>query len=324
MNTKISIIVPVYKVEQYLHKCIDSILAQTFKEFELILINDGSPDRCGEICEAYAKKDTRVKVIHKENGGQASARNMGLDIACGKYVGFVDSDDWIEPDMYELLYSLCETYECDIANCTSKIHYKDRLKINGTHSLIIHDKKQAMKEMLKGELYDEVVWTKLIKRSLLEDIRFPVGITYEDTAFTYKLIHKCNKVCCIGSPKYNYIKHEGSTMDNAVKNIKIDAVLVYEEMYKFISKYYSELTSLVVLKLSNSSLVVLRMIVENGDFNQHKKDYYKVAMILNSYFNQTIKLNYLPRNVKILLAALRVHPKIYKFLIGFINKGWLI
>ena len=99
MSPKISIIVPVYKVELYLEKCINSILNQTFKDFELILVDDGSPDRCGEICDEYAKKDNRIVVVHKENGGQASARNVGLDIARGDYIGFVDSDDWIERDM---------------------------------------------------------------------------------------------------------------------------------------------------------------------------------------------------------------------------------
>lgn len=111
---KISIIVPVYKAEPYLRKCIDSILNQTFKDFELILVDDGSPDRCGEICDEYALKDSRIKIIHKENSGRSSARNVGLDIAQGEYIGFVDSDDWIEPDMYEVLYSKAKIESADI------------------------------------------------------------------------------------------------------------------------------------------------------------------------------------------------------------------
>lgn len=103
MNPKISIIVPVYEVEPYIHKCVDSILAQTFTDFELILVDDGSPDNCGEICDEYEENDSRIRVIHKENGGPSSARNAGLNIAKGDYIGFVDSDDWIETDMYEML-----------------------------------------------------------------------------------------------------------------------------------------------------------------------------------------------------------------------------
>ena len=115
MSPKISIIVPVYKVEPYIHKCIDSILNQTFKEFELILVDDGSPDNCGNICDEYAKKDNRVRVIHKENGGISSARNIGLDVSNGEYIGFVDSDDYIKLDMYERLYNSCKVNNADIS-----------------------------------------------------------------------------------------------------------------------------------------------------------------------------------------------------------------
>ena len=144
MSPKISIIVPVYKVEKYIHKCIDSILNQTFKDFELILVDDGSPDNCGKICDEYAKKDSRVIVIHKENGGLSSARNSGLDIARGDYIGFVDSDDYIENDMYELLYNLCEENNCDISSCSSIIHFPNKKVINGGHELIIHNKKEIL------------------------------------------------------------------------------------------------------------------------------------------------------------------------------------
>lgn len=316
MNSKISIIVPVYKVEAYIHKCVDSILNQTFKDFEIILINDGSPDNCGHICDEYAKKDDRVKVIHKENGGLSDARNAGLNIARGDYVGFVDSDDWIEPDMYELLYNMCEENQCDIANCTSTIHFKHKVVKNGTHSLEIHNRKQAMEFMLKGELYDEVVWTKLFKRSLLEDIRFSVGIIYEDTAFTYKVIHKSERVCCIGAPKYHYIKRDDSTMDRAIKNIRIDGVLIYDEMYKFMDKHYSELRNIVALKLANSAMTVMNLMSFHSDFPKYKKQYYEVVNVLNTYFSSTIKLQEYPSTVKLLLAATKVHPLLYKLIVN--------
>jgi len=290
MNPKISIIVPVYKVEQYIHKCIDSILMQNFENFELILVDDGSPDICGEICDRYADKDKRIKVIHKENGGLSSARNAGLEIAKGDYIGFVDSDDWIEPDMYELLYGMCAEHRCDVAICSSQIHYSNKIVISSNHPFIIHDRNTAMKTMLEGKLYDEVVWTKLFKRNLLEDIKFPVGMSYEDTAFTYKVIHKCKKVCFIGEPKYHYIKRDNSMMDRAVKEVKIDSVLIYDEMCKFMERYYKELYSLVILKLGNCSMVVLNLISMSGRFNEHKVKYYKVIGILNNYFYKTMSL----------------------------------
>ncbi|PLR87261.1 MULTISPECIES: glycosyltransferase [Bacillus] len=319
MNPKISIIVPVYNVESYLHKCVDSILAQTHTDFELILVDDGSPDNCGKICDEYANKDSKVKVIHKKNGGLSDARNAGLDIATGDYIGFVDSDDWIEPDMYELLYNMCIKNNCEIASCTSTIYYKNKTVTNGTHPLTIHNRNEAMRAMLQGELYDEVVWTKLIKRSLLKEIRFTVGIIYEDTAFTYKVIHESQQVCCIGAPKYNYLKREDSQMDKAIKNIRIDGVLVYDEMYKFINEYYRELSNLVALKLANISMTVLNLISFNQNFPKYKKEYYKVTSILNSYFHKTITQNVYPRNVKILLAATKIYPLSYKILVNLVS-----
>jgi glycosyltransferase involved in cell wall biosynthesis len=321
MNPKISIIVPVYKVEPYIKKCVDSILAQTFTEFELILVDDGSPDNCGEICDEYARNDSRVKVIHKENGGQATARNAALDIAKGDYIGFVDSDDWIESDMYELLYDMCIKNDCDIANCSSIIYFKNNTIKNGKHPLTVHNRNQAMRAILEGELYDEVVWTKLIKRSLLEEIRFPVGIAYEDTAFTYHVIHKSSRVCCIGAPKYHYIKRDDSTMDRALKNIRIDGVLIYDEMYQFIDKYYPDLRNLVALKLANCAMVILNLISSNPNFSKYKKEYSLVTKILNKYFNHTIKIQEYPRSVKILLIATKIQPFFYKFLINFRSKA---
>lgn len=315
MNPTISIIVPVYKVERYLHKCLDSILSQTFTDFELILVNDGSPDNCGNICDEYAEKDNRVIVIHKKNGGQASARNKALEIVRGEYIGFVDSDDWIEPDMYELLYNMCIQNQCDIAACTYNIHYKNKTKIKESYPLTIHSRTEAMKTMLEGELYDEVVWSKLFKRNLLDDIRFTEGIMYEDTDFTYKVIHNSEKVCCLGEPKYHYIKRENSTMDRAKKSKCIDAVLIYDEMNKFFTEHYKELNYLIALKLANCAMLVLNEMAISEKFPEHKEEYYKASKILNSYFNKTIRLPFYNKNVKLLLLAVKIHPLFYKLII---------
>lgn len=320
MNPKISIIVPVYKVEKYIHKCIDSILAQTFTDFELILVDDGSPDNCGKICDEYVKKDRRIKVIHKKNGGLSDARNAGIEIARGDYIGFVDSDDYIEPDMYELLYDICIENNCEIASCSSTIYFKNKTVVNGGHDLIIHEREEAMKTMLEGRLYDEVVWVKLFKSELFDDVRFPVGKIYEDTAVTYKLIDKSNRVGCIGKAKYNYIKREGSVMDNAIKNIRLDAIDIYNEMYEFINLRYPKLTDLVTLKFANSCMIVLNLIINSNRFTTNKDDYYNISNKLNAKFNRTIALKDYPRNVKILLLLNKLHPNLYKFAIEKIGR----
>ena len=146
---KISIIVPVYKVESYLSRCIDSILAQTYQNFELILIDDGSPDCCGEICDNYAKKDDRIIIIHKPNGGLSSARNVGLDLATGDYIGFVDSDDYISINMYSDMIKLLEVNGLDIIICTTFMVKGDKVKgYGGDGRLTIYDKKEILKKSL--------------------------------------------------------------------------------------------------------------------------------------------------------------------------------
>ncbi|WP_099330929.1 glycosyltransferase family 2 protein [Priestia aryabhattai] len=314
----ISIIVPIYNVEKYLHKCVDSILDQTFKDFELILVNDGSPDNCGEICNEYSRKDPRVKVIHKKNGGLSDARNAGIDIAEGDYIGFVDSDDWIEPDMYEILFNMCKTNNCEIGSCTYAIYHQNKRIINESHPLTVHNNKQAMEAMLNDELYNEVVCTKLFKRSLFNGLRFTLGIIHEDTAFTYKAIHKCEKICFIGVPKYNYIKRDDSIMANTKKNVRIDSVLIYEEMYQFIKNDYPQLCDLVALKLTNCSMLALNLMI-NSNSSNYKTTYYKVVNIMNNYFFRTIKLKNYPFSVKLLLVATKIHPVFYKLIMDFVT-----
>lgn len=316
MNPKISIIVPVYNVEQYLSKCIDSILNQTFKDFELILINDGSTDKSGDICDFYKQKDKRIKVIHKNNEGVAKTRNVGIANANAEYIGFIDSDDWIENDMYEILYKLCIDNNLDIINCSSKIHYPNRTIVNGGHDFRIYDNKEGMKKLLEGEIYDECLWTKLIKKELIAELRFKENMIYEDTEFSYKMFKKAKKIGAIGLAKYNYIKRENSIMDRAIKDINIDAVLIYDEICKDIKMYYPELTFLALYKLANSSMVTLNLICKDN-FNINKDKYHKVRKILNKYFKYVIKIEQYPLSVKVLLCSLKIHPYLYRGLIKY-------
>ena len=176
---KISVIVPVYNVEKYLSKCIDSILSQTYKNLEIILVDDGSPDSSPKICDKYKERDNRIKVIHKKNGGLASARNAGMDIATGKYIGFVDSDDMIAEDMYEVLLENMIKSNAEIAVC-----YKtDILENLQTGKGIVEElnKTQALKKMVLGIEFGSHACDKLFKREILvSDIRFPEGKTYEE------------------------------------------------------------------------------------------------------------------------------------------------
>lgn len=216
---KISVIVPVYKVEPYLRQCLDSIVGQTYKNLEIILVDDGSPDRCGAICDEYAAGDERIKVIHKENGGLSSARNAALEIATGDYIGFVDSDDWVEPEMFKTLLHGLETTEADIAVCGRYEEYGDRRVTFEWPEVRAMGREEALGELLKNEKLQNLVWDKLYRRELFEGIRFPEGKTFEDMAVMHKLFLRSEKVACLPGAMYHYRQRVGSIVgDISLKN----------------------------------------------------------------------------------------------------------
>nr|MBQ4458053.1 glycosyltransferase [Clostridia bacterium] len=202
----ISIIVPVYKVEPFLSKCVDSIINQSYTALEIILIDDGSPDSCGEICDQYAKQDKRVKVFHTENQGLSAARNIGLREATGDYIGFVDSDDWIEPDMYELLINTVLERKVDICECGLWNEQGNRSRLYGqsTHVNVIRYKKEESLLALVEERITNPVWNKIYNRSVFTDIQFPEGKNYEDVACMHRIIGQANAFVSINNPMYHY------------------------------------------------------------------------------------------------------------------------
>lgn len=203
---ELSIIVPVYKVEQYLPKCINSILAQTFSDFELILIDDGSPDRCGEICDEYAEKDERVIVIHQENKGVSAARNAGLDIVRGEYIGFVDSDDWIEPEMYERMMATASNNHADVAICGCKQRTEDGAVIcDDLISEGNYDRNQLLIAMYSvPNPLGGVLWNKLFRFEPIKKERFIVHMkNCEDGLFIVDCFSKIQKGIKKGETFYN-------------------------------------------------------------------------------------------------------------------------
>jgi glycosyltransferase involved in cell wall biosynthesis len=240
MNPKISIIVPIYNVEKYLNKCIDSILAQTFIDFELILVNDGSPDNCGEICNEYAKKDSRIKVIHKENGGVSSARNTGIEIAKGQYFGFIDSDDTIHEKMYEILYQNAVQYSSDIVLC-------DFLEVNEDEnpeeknktefSLLHYSNIQALYHLYTTEAGKSDMWVypwnKLYKGWLFNDLRFKEGRIYEDEFMAHEILYSSTKVTCVNEKLYNYLQRPDSYIGSKFSKRKFDRVYALKERADF-------------------------------------------------------------------------------------------
>ncbi len=241
----ISVIVPVYKVEKYLDRCVDSIVGQTYKNLEIILVDDGSPDSCPSMCDEWAKKDSRIKVIHKQNGGPSDARNAGMKVANGEYIGFVDSDDYISSDMYERLLDSIEKTDSDISCCGAKMVWEDGrerlLTPDGEHIL---DNLQAVKSIICEDVLKQVVWNRLYKTELVSDIMFPVGKYHEDVFWNYKAISRAKKVSALSAPCYFYTQREGSIMSAGYSEKRMDAVSAYEERSDFMAENYPSLLPL--------------------------------------------------------------------------------
>jgi glycosyltransferase involved in cell wall biosynthesis len=239
----ISIIVPIYNVELYLVKCIESILTQSFTDFELILVNDGSKDNCGRICDEYTKKDNRIKVIHKKNGGLSDARNAGIQISSGQYIGFVDSDDWIEPEMFEKLYKLCLEKNADVSTCSIYIwdNGEKRHRWGATNKIRVFDSRTAIQKMYNEKLSGFSAWNKLYKKSIFNNIKFPKGRVYEDAAIMYRVYDCANKIVFLDTPLYNYNYRNSSITRSGFSEKRFDMVLNYFEAYSYMEKKYPEM-----------------------------------------------------------------------------------
>lgn len=211
----VSVIIPVYRVELYLAKCIDSVLGQTYHNLEIILIDDGSPDRCPYICDEYAKRDSRISVIHKENGGLSSARNAGLDIAKGKYITFVDSDDYIHPQMIERLLNIIIQSGAQIAlgkvQCVFPDEKEQIVPYYNDEKYIMYQAQSAIKASYHDMCFT-TAWGKLYERALFKGIQYPIGMLNEDEAVTYRLYWKCNEVAVTMDILYFYFQRDGSIM----------------------------------------------------------------------------------------------------------------
>lgn len=228
MKPLISIIVPVYNVETYLAKCVDSILAQTYTNLEIFLVNDGSSDCCGKLCDEYAKEDKRIKVIHKKNGGLSDARNVAIDITTGEFITFIDSDDYVTDDYIMTLYSLIEKYECkvSIALYNTFVEGSKPKVVNRVYREDCQTNIKAIEEMFYQEKYDTASWAKLYHSSLFATgIRYPKGIVYEDLATTYLLIFQSDKVAFCNRRIYNYLLRRDSIEGSSFSSKKMDSAL---------------------------------------------------------------------------------------------------
>ncbi len=273
MKPLISVIVPIYNVEQYLPRCIESILNQTYKNLEIILVDDGATDRCGSICDAYKEKDCRVKVIHKPNGGLSDARNTGLDQMTGEYVTCIDSDDFVSPYFVSNLWSALEEKQCDIASSWFIEYHNGQIVPTGRIVDIQEVEVLAKNKYFERLLYQDGVeisaWGKLYKSSLYRNVRYPVGKLYEDIPTTYRLIEQAKKIAVISNIDYYYFQRENSIARAKFSIRKMDAIYHMHIFGNFIQENYPELVDAFKCRYFNTVCNILFQI-NDSSFQQQK------------------------------------------------------
>lgn len=236
-NPKITVVVPIYNVEKYLAECLNSIIKQTFKDWECVLVDDGSIDNSGDICEIYVQKDSRFKVIHKKNGGLSSSRNVGLEVAKGEFISFIDSDDWIDKNFLSSLYNTIIKYDSDVVSCgyiKEYVSFRHRKKL--TKEIILLEGKEIIEEFIKDEIMPNYAWNKLYKRKILTS-GFPEGKVYEDIYAMTSWFDNIRKFAVIPDILYHYRMRRGSITkckDSSLLFDYIEAILIRAEQIQLL------------------------------------------------------------------------------------------
>ncbi len=284
MEPLISVIIPVYKVEEYLDRCVSSVVDQTYKNLEIILVDDGSPDKCPEICDKWAEKDPRIKVIHKENGGAGLARNVGMSVSKGDIIAFVDSDDYLSADMYECLISHMDD-SVDVAECDYVEAYDDDVLFDDINNISIeeYDNQTAMSEHIEDKVFRQLIWNKLYKRKIVEDVEFPVGKLIDDEFWTYKAIANAQRLIRINKRLYAYRQQNGSVMHQTFSLRRMQAIEAKCERLQYIKKEFPELISEAKINLWHTCLYLGQMCIMHLDKDDRDKGLEYLRDTLNKY-----------------------------------------
>ncbi len=312
-NPKISVIIPVYNVEKYLRQCLDSVINQTYKNLEIILINDGSTDNSGKICEEYALNDERIKMIHKENGGISSARNTAIDTANGKFITFIDSDDDVELDYIDYLYNILKKFDCKMSVCTHNIIKKNKIKKSFN---LKTDYKLSSQECIKKLLYNDGIdtsaWAKLYDKSLFDNIRYPVGKLFEDIATTYKFFIKSKEIACGHLAKYNYNVRENSIVTKKFNKAKFDLLESTDNMSEEIINLFPNLKEAVLRRRVYARFSTLNQMAQVDKDNKEKVK--EIISFIKKYKWNILTDNNVPIRDKCAILLLQINYNLYKYI----------
>lgn len=278
-NETVSVIIPVYNTDDYLERCLRSVVSQTYSNLEIILINDGSTDSSGEICEKWSNSDERIAVVHKENGGLSSARNAGIDLATGRYIAFVDSDDYIEPQMYETMVELLENSKSQIACCGRRRVEKNRAYLQYTlEKPKVISGEDAIGRLLRNDGIDEAAWDKLYLRRLFEGKRYPLKELNEDIVLTMMLLGECSSVVHVGAALYNYCQNNGSITNSGLSSAKFVMLSHLDAIKDYLTCKYPTLLDDYPLLEGRYTKELIYLLLANKENKTRYKNVYKTTI----------------------------------------------
>ena len=313
----VSVIIPIYRVEEYMDKCISSVIQQTYSNLEIVLVDDGSPDRCPQICDDYAAKDARIKVIHKKNGGLSDARNAGIDVAKGDYITFIDGDDYVSQTYVEYLFGLFDySNDCNVTACNHFVVRKGKATPNfDTKEVLVLNRFEVFESVLYHEKIDVTSCGKLYKREVFNNLRFPKGRIYEDTYIFGSIVEQSPEIVCGPVAQYYYFQRERSIVNSGFNESKLEFIDSVNILTQKAEEYDPSLHEACIRRKTHSYLSVLRYMnhCEKKDLPKRKA---LVHMVL-ARSKEVLKNKRTPKRDKIGIVLLKLGYPCF-------NMGWNI
>lgn len=307
----ISVILPIYNVEKYLPKCMESLLAQTYYNLELVMVDDESGELCSTLCDEYASRDKRIKVYHKKNGGLSDARNYGISHSSGEYITCIDPDDYVDKDYVEYLYTLLKKYQCLMSICQHRVRYDNgTVRDYGAKGDEVISTEKCLERMLYHDVIDTSAWAKLYHRSLFQDVSYPVGKLFEDIGTTYRLMVQCNKIAVGYESKYNYIFHENSIVNSDFSPNKLDLIEMTDKMAQDVLRIYPKLESATKRRQVYARFSTLNQMLDTTNYDAEKKE---IISYIKENKSNVLKNPRTPKRDKVALLLISCGYRYYRF-----------
>ena len=307
----ISVVLPIYNIESYLDRCMEAVLNQTYSNLEILMVDDGSPDGCPQICDRYAEQDSRVRALHKENGGLSDARNYGIARARGEYITCIDPDDYVDPDYVEYLYRLIDKYETRMSICQHVTEYDSgAVRDHGREGDECLDTETCLRRMLYHDVIDTSAWAKLYHRSLFETVSYPKGKIFEDIGTTYALMMQCDSGIAVGyESKYHYMYHMNSIVNSSFSPRKLDLLEMTDKMARDVTRAYPSLKQAVLRRRVYARFSTLNQMLHVKGYDEERGKI--ISFILRNRMS-IMRDPLAPRRDKAAMVLLYTNYQVYK------------